>query len=904
LLLLAIPNHDAALTDVRDDLAAVQNKTRFTQLMRTHRFGLLASCAVALSLWSSQVAHAQPWQLVGITGQQGNDDIATYPDNTLFDINLTTGALAKLFTATYIPDSHSIGYNPVSGLLYHTGGANAYRDDPTRTGTPQGGEPIPGLAFQDNYYVETINLATQVATGVINNNPCPNPDPLLPCFGLVAPRPTWALPAERRTSDQTDPSFRQRGPNEYSALRGMAWSAEKNLFYVSDGEGIFKLTPTGDSTFLARPGFPIDGKVDVDKAIGFVVTTNLLVGHRDGAVDPVDEIPVKDGYLMRLNPETGAVLGQLRLTYPEGGGEPVGAFGGLLGMSQHPVTGVLYGLRQTADPMQRELVTINPETGATKLVGVLGKHIASIAFAQSGQSWQLVGITGQQGNDDIATYPDNTLFDINLTTGALTKLFTATYIPDSHSIGYNPVSGLLYHTGGAAAYRDDPTRTGTPQGGDPIPGLAFQDNYYVETINLATQVATGVINANPCPNPDPNLPCFGLVAPRPTWALPAERRTSEQTDPSFRQRGPDEYSALRGMAWSAEKKLFYVSDGEGIFKLTPTGESTFLSRPAFPIDGKVDVAKAIAFVVTTNLLVGHRDGAVDPADEVPVKDGYIMRLNPETGAVLGQLRLTYPEGGGEPVGEFAGLLGLAQHPVTGVLYGLRQTADPMQRELVTINPETGATKLVGVVGKHIASIAFAQAAQQQGINVSITRTGNNITLAWTGGTGPWVVQKKISLTDPTWMNVASTSQRTVTLPAGGDTGFFRIAEGVATAGITTLSASLNGANERPTPVNSSGSGFGILTIEGDTLTFDITFKDLNSNADRMHIHGYGTTEQAVGVIINLEPFLQGAKAQLGRIKGSVTLDATQKAGILGGQTYVNVHSLTVGSGEIRGQIVQ
>ena len=174
-------------------------------------------------------------------------------------------------------------------------------------------------------------------------------------------------------------------------------------------------------------------------------------------------------------------------------------------MSQHPVTGVLYGLRQTTDPLQRELVTINPETGATTLVGVVGKHIASIVFAQHNQAWKLVGITGQQGNDDIATYPDNTLFEINTDTGALTKLFQATFIPDSHSIGYNPDSGLLFHTGGAGAYRDDPTRTGTPQGGEPIPGLAFQDNYYVETINLATQQAIGVINA--CPAATARVAC-------------------------------------------------------------------------------------------------------------------------------------------------------------------------------------------------------------------------------------------------------------------------------------------------------------------------------------------------------------------------------------------------------------
>jgi hypothetical protein len=209
------------------------------------------------------------------------------------------------------------------------------------------------------------------------------------------------------------------------------------------------------------------------------------------------------------------------------------------------------------------------------------------------------------------------------------------------------------------------------------------------------------------------------------------------------------------------------------------------------------------------------------------------------------------------------------------------------------NPEVTALRL------------FTVASAGADITAAITRSGNNITITWTGGTGPWVIQKKISLTDATWMNVASTSQRTATLPAGGDTGFFRVVEGVATTGITTMSSSLNGANERPTPVTtSSASGFGIVALEGNTLTFDITFKDLSSNAKLMHIHGYGTAEEQKGVIIDLMPYLQGPLAKSGRIKGSVTLDATQKAGILAGQTYVNVHSDNFGGGEIRGQIVQ
>jgi len=260
---------------------------------------LSASLALAGLILSQSSVHAQAWKLVGITGQQGDATLAEaggflHPDNTIYQINPATGSITKLFTATFAPDSHSIGFDPVANLLYHTAGAGAYRDDPNRTGTPQGSDPIPGLAFQDNYYVEKINLATQVATGVINANPCPNPDPALPCFGLPAPRPTWALPTERRDSTQTASTFRQQGPDEYSALRGMAYSTVSNLFYVSDGNGIYTLTTSGDSKFLARPAFPIDNAVDEDKAIAFVVTTNLYVGHRNGAVDPADATGAKD----------------------------------------------------------------------------------------------------------------------------------------------------------------------------------------------------------------------------------------------------------------------------------------------------------------------------------------------------------------------------------------------------------------------------------------------------------------------------------------------------------------------------------------------------------------------------------------------------------------------------------
>jgi hypothetical protein len=394
-----------------------------------------------------------------------------------------------------------------------------------------------------------------------------------------------------------------------------------------------------------------------------------------------------------------------------------------------------------------------------------------------GQGWRLIGITGQQGDDTKNAqgefvYPDNTLYEIDQSSGVLTKLFRTTWVPDSHSIGYCPTNNLLYHTGGAAAYRDDPARTGHEQGGPDIAGVGFQDNYYLETINLATRVMSGVLNANPCPNPDATLPCFGLPAPVPKWALPAYRRNSSQIESTNRLRGTNEYSALRGMAWSTNKNLFYVSDGEGIFKLTPGGDSTFLARPAFPVDGKRDVSKGIAFVTVTNvtkLLVGHRDGSGG--------NGYLMEIDPETGEVRGELVLSYPPSGGEPANEFGGVLGLAQHPVTRVIYGIRKTDDNFGRELVTINPTTGATTLVGSMGMHMADIVFVPAPSASGPQLqSITRSGTTLTLAWTGGTPPYQVQKRASLSTGAWANdptaVITATSATVTLTGG--VGFYRV----------------------------------------------------------------------------------------------------------------------------------
>lgn len=58
--------------------------------------------------------------------------------------------------------------------------------------------------------------------------------------------------------------------------------------------------------------------------------------------------------------------------------------------------------------------------------------------------------------------------------------------------------------------------------------------------------------------------------------------------------------------------------------------------------------------------------------------------------------------------------------------------------------------------------------------VSAKLSGSDVILTWTGGTAPFTVQKKSALSDATWQDVGTTSERTYTVPASGTTGYFRV----------------------------------------------------------------------------------------------------------------------------------
>ena len=181
---------------------------------------------------------------------------------------------------------------------------------------------------------------------------------------------------------------------------------------------------------------------------------------------------------------------------------------------------------------------------------------------------------------------------------------------------------------------------------------------------------------------------------------------------------------------------------------------------------------------------------------------------------------------------------------------------------------------------------------------SITAAGNNVTIEWSGGTGPFLLQRKSSLSDAAWVDFATTPNRSITVPRQGLAGFFRVSDQAPTA-VTLLTVSLSGAAERPNPVTTSGTGLGTLSLKGNTLTYNISYANLSGAASAAHIHGPATTEQSAGVMVPLS----GAAGTAGVLSGSLTLSDSQKAEVLAGRTYVNIHTANFGGGEIRGQII-
>ncbi len=179
--------------------------------------------------------------------------------------------------------------------------------------------------------------------------------------------------------------------------------------------------------------------------------------------------------------------------------------------------------------------------------------------------------------------------------------------------------------------------------------------------------------------------------------------------------------------------------------------------------------------------------------------------------------------------------------------------------------------------------------------------GTNFLVANTGGIGPFAHQRKLVLDEPFCMITGISTNRAAVVATRGPTGFFRQID-TARHPAVPFTAYLAGANERPTPLANGATGFGIFALEGNSLTFTIKYGGLSGNATAAHIHGSAPASGSAGVLIDLAPYHTGGYASNGSFSGTIVLSDAQKASLMSGLLYVNVHTSANPGGEMRGQI--
>jgi hypothetical protein len=113
---------------------------------------------------------------------------------------------------------------------------------------------------------------------------------------------------------------------------------------------------------------------------------------------------------------------------------------------------------------------------------------------------------------------------------------------------------------------------------------------------------------------------------------------------------------------------------------------------------------------------------------------------------------------------------------------------------------------------------------------------------------------------------------------------------------TKLTAFLTVNQALPAPKGARGSGTFTATVTGTTIKWRMTFKGMTGAVGAAHIHA------ALAGKANPAPAVPLCGPCTSGQSGTATASAAVLKQILGGGTYVNLHTAANAAGEIRGQI--
>ena len=125
------------------------------------------------------------------------------------------------------------------------------------------------------------------------------------------------------------------------------------------------------------------------------------------------------------------------------------------------------------------------------------------------------------------------------------------------------------------------------------------------------------------------------------------------------------------------------------------------------------------------------------------------------------------------------------------------------------------------------------------------------------------------------------------------------------AGLEVYTATLNGANEAPTPVTTTAKGHAIVTVMGNLISWKVDIDAAIDNMTAGHIHRHAADSAAGNVQVPFTVATSGVGFTGTAAEGSATAPNDSIIALMrAGRTYVNIHTKKNPGGEIRGTLVK